>query len=338
MTCWLIRITPRTWILLWWTRWGFQRVFFPMLFPYCQITYLETMLACSGSFKRDCDYDTQSILSDHTQSILSDLRNYVTANSCSTPGYAAYFAVDPSLDSSFWTAGLQQACVPPYCQSGVRNSVTPEQFWNCAESTELDLVGPTTNKNSRYSESVVLTSFFTVQLLLSMQTLPCLLLSHNPQSQRHLQSRPLSTETTNCVGLWGACTDAPCCSNSASTCVYSNQSYSQCLPSKNLPPNVASPTSQPMPDPKPAPVATPTSEPVPDPTSAPVPVFAPSPFVEVEQGCCTHNWSQCTDISWCGSTIAKRVSRAPTTCVLGLKMGFHSTCIPRCGENVTARH
>ena len=189
------------------------------------------MLSCSGSFKRDCDYDTQSIL--------SDLRNYVTANSCSTPGYAAYFAVDPSLDSSFWTAELQQACVPPYCQSGVRNSATPEQFWNCAEGTELDLVGPT-NKNSRYSESVVLTSFFTVQLLLSMQTLPCLLLSHNPQSQRHLQSRPLSTETTNCVWLWAACTDAPCCSNSASTCVYSNQWYSQCLPYSHVAANARS--------------------------------------------------------------------------------------------------
>ena len=58
-------------------------------------------------------------------------RRYITANSCSPPGYSEYFN-DYSLPSNFWNPGLG-LCNPPYPQDGSRNSVHPEQFFNCAE-------------------------------------------------------------------------------------------------------------------------------------------------------------------------------------------------------------
>ena len=56
---------------------------------------------------------------------------YITANSCSPPGYARYFA-DNNLPGSYWTQGVT-TCSVPYPQDGTRSSVWPEQFFNCAE-------------------------------------------------------------------------------------------------------------------------------------------------------------------------------------------------------------
>jgi len=57
---------------------------------------------------------------------------YITANSCSPPGYSEYFSNKPFLPSSYWTPGLSE-CIPPYPNSGQRSSVWPEIFFNCAE-------------------------------------------------------------------------------------------------------------------------------------------------------------------------------------------------------------
>lgn len=56
---------------------------------------------------------------------------YITANSCSPPGYADYFSTF-GLPNSFWTSGLTQ-CTPPYPSDGTRSTTWPEQFFNCAE-------------------------------------------------------------------------------------------------------------------------------------------------------------------------------------------------------------
>ncbi|KAL3781701.1 hypothetical protein HJC23_009919 [Cyclotella cryptica] len=57
---------------------------------------------------------------------------YITANSCSPPGYENYFSTNSYLPDSYWTRGLTE-CVLPYHSDGSRDSTSPEQFWNCAE-------------------------------------------------------------------------------------------------------------------------------------------------------------------------------------------------------------
>ena len=56
---------------------------------------------------------------------------YITANSCSPPGYAKYFQTN-QLPDSYWTSGLS-ACKPPYKSDGTRGPTSPERFYNCAE-------------------------------------------------------------------------------------------------------------------------------------------------------------------------------------------------------------
>jgi len=58
---------------------------------------------------------------------------YITANSCSPPGYSNYFSSN-SLPGSYWTSGLTD-CTPPYPSDGTRSTTWPEQFFNCAEVT-----------------------------------------------------------------------------------------------------------------------------------------------------------------------------------------------------------
>ncbi|KAL7550366.1 hypothetical protein ACHAWF_013610 [Thalassiosira exigua] len=61
---------------------------------------------------------------------------YITANSCSPPGYADYFANHTDLPDSYWTVGLT-SCTPPYPNDGSRSTTYPEQFFNCAEVSIL---------------------------------------------------------------------------------------------------------------------------------------------------------------------------------------------------------
>jgi len=65
---------------------------------------------------------------------------YITANSCSPPGYSEYFAgansAGLSLPDSYWTTGVT-LCTPPYPSDGTRSSTWPEQFFNCAEISVL---------------------------------------------------------------------------------------------------------------------------------------------------------------------------------------------------------
>jgi len=61
--------------------------------------------------------------------------HYFTANSCSPPGYAEYFAGNNSnsqaLPDTYWSPGIP-VCTLPYQNTG---RGTPERFWNCAEVT-----------------------------------------------------------------------------------------------------------------------------------------------------------------------------------------------------------
>ncbi|KAL3793906.1 hypothetical protein ACHAW5_007069, partial [Stephanodiscus triporus] len=61
---------------------------------------------------------------------------YTTANSCSPPGYAAYFAKNSDLPSDYWSQSLP-TCTLPYPNDGTRDTTWPEQFWNCGEITIL---------------------------------------------------------------------------------------------------------------------------------------------------------------------------------------------------------
>ena len=51
---------------------------------------------------------------------------YITANSCSPPGYDAYFAAHPNLPGSYWTEGVSE-CTPPYPNDGTRSTTWPER-------------------------------------------------------------------------------------------------------------------------------------------------------------------------------------------------------------------
>ena len=73
---------------------------------------------------------------------------YITANTCSPPGYAEYFGGQNSfgevLPDEFWSPGVSE-CSLPYPLDGTRSNVWPEQFVNCAEVAILgDAGGPTT--------------------------------------------------------------------------------------------------------------------------------------------------------------------------------------------------
>lgn len=68
---------------------------------------------------------------------------YITANSCSPPGYEKYFNGN-NLPGSYWTSGLS-ACQPPYPNDG---SGWPERFFNCAEVSILS-AGPTSPSTMR---------------------------------------------------------------------------------------------------------------------------------------------------------------------------------------------
>ena len=61
---------------------------------------------------------------------------YITANSCSPPGYAEYFALHSSLPDGYWTTGVS-LCSYPFNVDGSRDSTNPEQFFNCAEISVL---------------------------------------------------------------------------------------------------------------------------------------------------------------------------------------------------------
>jgi len=61
---------------------------------------------------------------------------YITANSCSPPGYAEYFAAHPDLPDNYWTEDVT-FCTPPYPNDGTRGTTWPEQFFNCAEVSIL---------------------------------------------------------------------------------------------------------------------------------------------------------------------------------------------------------
>lgn len=73
---------------------------------------------------------------------------YVTANSCTPPGYAEYFSGESNsegreLSGSFWNAELS-TCIPPYpLVPGAPSSSTPELFVNCAEVKILPMADGT---------------------------------------------------------------------------------------------------------------------------------------------------------------------------------------------------
>ena len=63
---------------------------------------------------------------------------YITANSCSPPGYSDYFTQN-NIPDSYWSPETPD-CQFPYPQDGTRSSYWPEQFWNCAEGKYKKLI------------------------------------------------------------------------------------------------------------------------------------------------------------------------------------------------------
>lgn len=72
--------------------------------------------------------------------------HYITANSCSPPGYTDYFGGNNSmgqvLPDEYWSP-LVSDCVLPYPQDGATSGVWPEHFFNCAEVAVLGDPEPT---------------------------------------------------------------------------------------------------------------------------------------------------------------------------------------------------
>ena len=61
---------------------------------------------------------------------------YITANSCSPPGYKDYFdgsnSENQALPADYWNSVIPD-CVLPFPNDGSRSAVHPEIFFNCAE-------------------------------------------------------------------------------------------------------------------------------------------------------------------------------------------------------------
>jgi hypothetical protein len=64
---------------------------------------------------------------------------YTLIFQCSPPGYAAYFAANSNLPSSYWTPGLT-ACTPPYPNDGTRGTTWPEREFTAISLSSDDVL------------------------------------------------------------------------------------------------------------------------------------------------------------------------------------------------------
>lgn len=190
---------------------------------------------------------------------------YITANSCSPPGYATYFAAHPDLPNSYWTQGVSD-CTPPYPNDGSRSTTFPEQFFNCAEVTIL--------------------SSGTSSPTISRKPTP------NPTTAQPTLSKPPTNSPIvggpTCLAEWQDCTyDSQNCCEGYKCKQIDASGYRRCLedtcyngppsPPANPPPPTWNPPTTPNPTPKPT-----------SPTDSP-----PTPPTNSEDACCTINLRDC---------------------------------------------
>jgi len=188
---------------------------------------------------------------------------YITANSCSPPGYSEYFSNNPTLPSSYWTPGLSK-CTPPYPNSGDRSSVWPEVFFNCAEVKIL----PSTPAAPTFSPKPT---------------------TARPTGKPTVSSPPTPPPINNptCMAEWNDCTwTSNCCDGLVCTQVdqYGTKS---CLrdtcsdgPTTPTPPTGMPPSPKPTPSPTMGNPTTPTTPTTPTPPTT-------------SNGCCTINLQSC---------------------------------------------
>ena len=182
---------------------------------------------------------------------------YITANSCSPPGYAEYFAAHPELPSSYWTPGVS-TCTPPYPSDGTRGTTWPERFYNCAEIsvTQSGTSSPTVSPKPTPAPTTSSPTDSLNPTLPPVSTPSCLL------------------EWADCTYDWSGCCDGLKCTqvNEAGwgTCLVDT-----CTDEDPTPPPTNAPTPPVTNAPTPPPtVPVPTNPPTSNPTNVPTP---PSP-------------------------------------------------------------
>eukprot|EP00581_Thalassiosira_minuscula_P028458 CAMPEP_0183754816 /NCGR_PEP_ID=MMETSP0739-20130205/3731_1 /TAXON_ID=385413 /ORGANISM="Thalassiosira miniscula, Strain CCMP1093" /LENGTH=1540 /DNA_ID=CAMNT_0025991459 /DNA_START=38 /DNA_END=4660 /DNA_ORIENTATION=+ len=191
---------------------------------------------------------------------------YITANSCSPPGYAEYFAAHPDLPDSYWTQGVS-LCTPPYPNDGTRSTTWPEQFFNCAEVSILPggTAGPTISPKPTQNPTTA-----------------------QPTVSKSPTGSPIVGGPPPCLNAWQDCTYDwnKCCEGFKCTQVDA-AGYGRCLedtcdegPSPPSPPTTPPPPNPWTPSPTPIPTPNPTSPTGNPPTSG-------------GDGCCTINLKTC---------------------------------------------
>jgi len=182
---------------------------------------------------------------------------YITANSCSPPGYAEYFAAHPELPPSYWTPGVS-TCTPPYPNDGTRGTTWPERFYNCAEISvsQSGTSSPTVSPKPTPAPTTSSPTDSLNPTLPPVSTPSCLL------------------EWADCTYDWSGCCDGLKCTqvNEAGwgTCLVDT-----CTDEDPTPPPTNAPTPPVTNAPTPPPIVpVPTNPPTSNPTNAPSP---PSP-------------------------------------------------------------
>ena len=229
---------------------------------------------------------------------------YITANSCSPPGYAEYFNGN-SLPADYWTAGVN-SCVPPYPNDGSRSNVHPEQFFNCARVTVLDPQPTSSPKPTAapVTSAPTITSYPTPgpvdgptwgspsgDACCSRDFKECVSYCGTTEAECNSCNSDVhwladGLPTGDCLAIDWDCSEKACCPGL--TCVYFSENYSQCqyvdTPADPTPEPTLEPTPEPTPQPTPAPIVPgstpgPTPEPTPEPTPQPTVRATPAPTI-----------------------------------------------------------
>eukprot|EP00521_Asterionellopsis_glacialis_P003008 CAMPEP_0195261998 /NCGR_PEP_ID=MMETSP0706-20130129/9495_1 /TAXON_ID=33640 /ORGANISM="Asterionellopsis glacialis, Strain CCMP134" /LENGTH=1208 /DNA_ID=CAMNT_0040315999 /DNA_START=57 /DNA_END=3683 /DNA_ORIENTATION=+ len=224
---------------------------------------------------------------------------YITANSCSPPGYSNYFSGVNSknevLPDSFWTAGVSE-CTPPYPDDGTRSTTWPEQFFNCAEITVTDPV-PTISPQPTLppvtqAPATTPAPVAPQPMCCSDNMRDCVTYCGTTEAEcSNCNKHWIQENPGNCKAMWDQCNSDPygCCPGL--TCVYDNPDYSQCRyvepAPTTAPPPVVTPTWS-------SPTWAPPSPTMPTPTNPPPSPTMPAPTTDSGEACCTIDFKNCS--------------------------------------------
>lgn len=148
---------------------------------------------------------------------------YITANSCSPPGYDDYFLKKhPDLPSEFWTAGLS-VCTLPYPPDGdTALSTNPEQFFNCAEISILPGFTAAPTISPKPTDSPTTYEPTTSQLPSSSPV------SKSPTTSPE-EELSLAPRQPGCYDEWADCTNFDYCCVGLKCVQVDTYGYSRCL-------------------------------------------------------------------------------------------------------------